>query len=163
MCSSQPWRHDLCQREGQATLPFYKQFMQKVSQNQNQMNGGFLQGSRRSSTELLKGCRDEVNKNLAWFFTQTHHWCLTCSWWWLVAKQLVKGSQTLVMDPTSPLQQSLVNTVHHTTMMVHWHLLGSGREFQDLKKIWPNFLATYHWCLTCSWRQSTLSRVVRPW
>ena len=149
----------------------------------------------------------------------------------MVAKQLVKGCQTLVMDPTSPLQQSLVNTVPHT-IMVHWyHLvqgenfriwwqerksgltfwqhiidvwhvhggkaacqglsdlgngpnkptttiigeysasyhhgalisLGSGWEFQDLTKIWPNFLATHHWCLTCSWWQSSLSRVVRPW
>src|SRR6056300_1133936 len=31
---------------------------------------------------------------------------------------LVKGCQTLVMDPTSLLQQSLVNTVPHT-IMVH--------------------------------------------
>ena len=30
-----------------------------------------------------------------------------------VAKQLVKGCQTLVMGPTSLLQQSLVNTVPH--------------------------------------------------
>ena len=60
-----------------------------------------------------------------------------------VATQLVKGCQTLAMDPTSLLQQSLVNTVPHT-MMVHWHLLGSVREFQDLTKIWPNFLATHH-------------------
>ena len=50
-----------------------------------------------------------------------------------VATQLVKGCQTLEMDPTSLLQQSSVNTVPHT-MMVHWHLLGSGREFQDLTK-----------------------------
>ena len=35
-----------------------------------------------------------------------------------VATHLVKGCQTLVMDPTSLLQQSLVNTVPHT-MMVH--------------------------------------------
>ena len=35
-----------------------------------------------------------------------------------VAKQLVKGCQPLVMDPTSLLQQSLVNTVPDT-MMVH--------------------------------------------
>ena len=31
----------------------------------------------------------------------------------LVCMLLVKGSQTLVMDPTSLLQQSLVNTVPH--------------------------------------------------
>ena len=68
----------------------------------------------------------------------------------IVTKQLVKGCQTLVMDPMGLLQQSLVNTVPHT-MMVHWYLLGSGWEFQDLTKIvWPNFLVTHHWCLTCS-------------
>ena len=63
---------------------------------------------------------------------------------------LVKACQTLLMDPTSVLQQSLVNTVPHI-MMVHWYLLGSGWEFQDLTKIWPNiFSMTHHWCLTCS-------------
>ena len=36
----------------------------------------------------------------------------------LVYMLLVKGCQTLVMDPTSLLQQSLVNTLPHT-MMVH--------------------------------------------
>ena len=66
------------------------------------------------------------------------------------------------MDPTSLLQQSLVNTVPHT-IMVHWYLLWSGREFQDLTKIWPNFLTTHHWCLTCSQCVCSLWRVVRPW
>ena len=66
------------------------------------------------------------------------------------------------MDPTSLLQQSLVNTVPHT-MMVPWYLLGSGQEFQDLTKIWPNFLTTHHWCLTCSQWVCSLWRVVRPW
>ena len=56
----------------------------------------------------------------------------------LVCMLLVKGCQTLVMDPTSLLQQSSVNAVPHN-LMVHWYLLGSGREFQDLTKIWPNF------------------------
>ena len=58
----------------------------------------------------------------------------------------MKGCQTLAMDPTSLPQQSLVNTVPHA-IMVHWYLLGSGREFQDMTKIWPNFLPTHHWCL----------------
>ena len=74
----------------------------------------------------------------------------------------VKGCQTLVMDPSSLLQQSLVNAVPHT-IMVHWYLLWSGREFQDLTKIWPNFLTTHHWCLTCSQWVCSLWRVVRPW
>ena len=77
-----------------------------------------------------------------------------------VPKQLVKGCQTLVMDPTSLLQQSLVNTVPHI-MMVHWYLLGSGWEFQDLTKSWPNFFATQHWCLTCSQWPSHLWSLVR--
>ena len=67
------------------------------------------------------------------------------------------------MDPTSLLKQSLVNTVPHT-IMVHWYLLWSGREVQDLvTKIWPNFLTTHHWCL--GWSQCVCSswRVVRPW
>ena len=55
-----------------------------------------------------------------------------------IPKQLVNGCQTLVIDPTRLLQQSLVNTVPHI-VMVHWYLLGSGREFHDLTKIWPNF------------------------
>ena len=42
-----------------------------------------------------------------------------------VCMYLVKGCQTLVMDPTSLLQQSLVNTVPHCKM-VHWYLLLSG-------------------------------------
>ena len=79
-----------------------------------------------------------------------------------VATQLVKGCQTLVMDPSSPLQQSLLNTVPHT-IMVHWHLLGSGQEFQDLTKIWPNFLTTHHWCLACPQCVCSLWRVVRAW
>ena len=64
----------------------------------------------------------------------------------LVCMLLVRGCQALVMTPTSLLHQSLVNTVPHT-IMVHWYLLCSVREFQDLTKIWPNFLTTHHWCL----------------
>ena len=79
-----------------------------------------------------------------------------------VATQLVKGCQTLFMDSTSLLQQSLVSTVPHT-IMVHWYLLWSWREFQDLTKIWPNFLTTHHWCLTCSQWVCSLWRAVRPW
>ena len=78
------------------------------------------------------------------------------------ARQLVECCQTLVLDPTSLLQQSLANTVPHI-MMVHWYLLDSGREFQDLTKIWPNFLAPHHWCLTCSQWVCSLWRAVRPW
>ena len=50
----------------------------------------------------------------------------------------LKGCRTLVMDPTSLLKQSLVNRVPHF-MMVHWYLLWSGREFQNLTKIWLHF------------------------
>ena len=35
----------------------------------------------------------------------------------LVCMVVVEGCQTLVMDPTSPLQQSLVNTVPHCNML----------------------------------------------
>ena len=66
-----------------------------------------------------------------------------------VCMLLVKGCQTLVMDPSSLLQQSLVNAVPHT-IMLHWYLLWSGWEFQDMTNIWPNFLTTHLWCLTCS-------------
>ena len=48
-------------------------------------------------------------------------------------------------------------------MMVHWYLLWSGWEFQNLTKIWPNLLTTHHWCLTCSQCVCSLWRVVRPW
>ena len=58
-----------------------------------------------------------------------------------VATQLVKGCQTLVMDPTSLLHQSFVNTMPHT-MMVHWHLLGSGWEFKEFR-IWPKSGLTF--------------------
>ena len=56
----------------------------------------------------------------------------------LVAKQLVKGCQTLAMDPTSLLQQSLVNTVPHI-VMVHtdiytWLFLVSGQS-SHLKQV----------------------------
>ena len=74
----------------------------------------------------------------------------------------VKCCQTLVMDPTSLLTQSLVNTVTHT-IMVHWYLLWSGRECQDLTKIWPNLLTTHHWSLTCSKCVCSLRRALRPW
>ena len=66
------------------------------------------------------------------------------------------------MDPTSLLQQSLVSTVPHA-IMVHWYLLWPGREFQDLTKIWPNFLTTHQWCLACPQCVCSLWRVVRPW
>ena len=55
-----------------------------------------------------------------------------------VATQLVKGCQTLVMDPTSLLQQSLVNTVPHYNML-HWYSLLSGREFEILTRVWLQF------------------------
>ena len=42
------------------------------------------------------------------------------------------------MDPTSLLQQSLVNAVPHCKML-HWYSLSSGREFQILTKIWLHF------------------------
>ena len=42
------------------------------------------------------------------------------------------------MDPTSLLQQSLVNTVPHCKML-HWYSLLSGQEFQILTKIWLHF------------------------
>ena len=54
------------------------------------------------------------------------------------ARQLVECCQTLVLDPTSLLQQSLVNTVPHT-IMVNWYALLSGQVFQDLTKIWLDF------------------------
>ena len=57
---------------------------------------------------------------------------------YIVAMQLVMGCQLLVMDPTSLLQQSLVNTVPHI-VMVHWYLLVPVRELHDLTKILPNF------------------------
>ena len=66
------------------------------------------------------------------------------------------------MDPIGLLQQSLVDTVPHT-IMVHWNLLWSGREFQNVTKIWPNFLTTHHWCLAWSQCVCGLWRVVRPW
>ena len=55
-----------------------------------------------------------------------------------VCMYLVKGCQTLVMDPTGLLQQSLVSTVPHV-IMLPWYLLLSGREFQILTKIWLHF------------------------
>ena len=65
-----------------------------------------------------------------------------------VCMQLVKGCQTLVMDPTILLQQSLVYTVPHI-IMVHWYLRWSGREFQDLTKesgltFWPHIIDVWH-------------------
>ena len=78
-----------------------------------------------------------------------------------VCMLLVKGCQTLVMDPTSLLQQSLVNEVLHT-IMVHPYLLWSLRKLILRTKILPNFLTTHHWCL--AWIQCVccLWRVVRP-
>ena len=55
---------------------------------------------------------------------------------------LVKGCQTLVMDPTSLLQPSLVYAVPHT-IMVHWYLLWWGQEFEDL--------LTYIWLVHFWW------------
>ena len=68
------------------------------------------------------------------------------------------------MDPTSLLQQSLVNTVPHV-IMVHWYLPLSGREFQLLTKIWLHFWPhiRHHWCLASSQCVCSLWRVVRPW
>ena len=71
----------------------------------------------------------------------------------MFAKQLVKGYQTLVMDPTGLLQQSLVTTVPHT-IMVHWYLLGSGQEFQDLTQksgltFWPHIIDVWHVLSVC--------------
>ena len=71
---------------------------------------------------------------------------MTTSFWqhiidadmFLVHIMPVKGFQTLVMNPTSLLQQSLVNAVPHC-MMLHWYSLLSGREFQILTKIWLHF------------------------
>ena len=94
---------------------------------------------------LIKARISGSDKNLAWLFDHTS----LMSDMVIVTEWLVKGCQTLVLDPTSLLQQSLVNTVPHT-VMVHWYILGSGQEFQDLTKIWPNFLTTHHWCLTWS-------------
>ena len=47
----------------------------------------------------------------------------------LVCMMLVKGCQTLVMDPTSLLQQSLVNTVPHI-VMVYYTLCGWRKKFR---------------------------------
>jgi len=60
---------------------------------------------------------------------------------------LVKGCQTLLMDPTSLLQQSLVNAVPHT-IMVHWYLLWWGQVFQDLTYIW---LVHFWWHIIDVW------------
>ena len=75
----------------------------------------------------------------------------------LVCMLLVRGCQTLVMGPTSLLQQSLVNTVPHCKML-HWYSLLSGREFQILTKIWLHFwqhiIDVWHLpsvCVACKW------------
>ena len=73
----------------------------------------------------------------------------------------MKGCQTLFIDPSSLLQQSLVNTVPHT-IMIHWYLLWSMRKLVLQTKILPNFLTTHHWCLACSQCACCLWRVVRP-
>ena len=74
----------------------------------------------------------------------------------------MKGCQTMVIDPISLLQHSLENTEPHT-IMVDQYLLWSFGQFQDLTKIWPNFLTTHHWCLACSQCVCCLWRVARPW
>ena len=92
-------------------------------------------------------------------FLTTHHWCLTCSQW--------VCSLWKVVRPWSWPQPAYCNTHWGIqwphTIMVHWYLLWSGQEFQDLTKIWPNFLTTHHWCLTCSQWVCSLWRVVWPW
>jgi hypothetical protein len=59
----------------------------------------------------------------------------------------MKGCQTLVKDPTSLLQQSLVNAVPHT-IMVHWYLLWWGQVFQDLTYI---LLVHFWWHIIDVW------------
>ena len=82
----------------------------------------------------------------------------------LVCMLVVKGCQTLVMDPTSLLQQSLVNTVrhylHHAALILS---LVRVRNSGFLDKNLATTLTTHHWCLTSSWCVCWLWRVVRPW
>ena len=63
------------------------------------------------------------------------------------------------MDPTCLLHGEYSASYSWCTDIYVW----SGWEFQDLTKIWPNFLTTHHWCLTCSQCVCSLWRVVRPW
>ena len=89
----------------------------------------------------------DLTKNLA-----THFWqhIIDMSGMFLVLvciMLLVKGCQeTVVMDPTSLLQQSLGNTVSHT-MMVHTDIY-SGQQSANLsgsdKNLASTFLATHH-------------------
>ena len=70
------------------------------------------------------------DQNLAHLFDHTS----LMSGMFAVCMLLVKGCQTLVMAPTSLLQQSLVNTAPHT-IMVHCYLLWLLRKFQFLIEI----------------------------
>ena len=63
---------------------------------------------------LVRARISDSDQNLAQLFDHTS----LMSGMNLVCMLLVKGCQTLVMDPTSLLQQSLVNAVPHA-MMVH--------------------------------------------
>ena len=65
----------------------------------------------------------------------------------LVCMLLVKGCQTLVMDPTSLLQQSLVNTVPHCKML-HWYWVLQGREILGSDK---NLATSYWWHIIDVW------------
>ena len=84
-------------------------------------------------------------------FLATHHWCLACSSG--VCMLLLKGGQTLVISPTSILQQSLVNTVPHIPWWCSVIYLVQGKNF----KIWPKSGLTFWqhivdvWCLTSSY------------
>ena len=60
--------------------------------------------------------RDSYSILCVWIFFDFSLSLTLVSDMFLVAKQL-KGFQTLVMDPTSLLQKSLVNTVPHTIMV----------------------------------------------
>ena len=64
--------------------------------------------------------RDSYSILCVWIFFDFSLSLTLISDMFLVTKQLVKGCETLVIDPTSLLQQqqSLVNTVPHM-MMVH--------------------------------------------
>ena len=66
---------------------------------------------------------------------------------WVRSWHLKEQTHSLIMDPTSLLQQSLGNTVPHT-IMVHWYLLWSGREFRIWPKsgltFWPHIIDVWH-------------------
>ena len=55
-----------------------------------------------------------------------------------------EGLSDLGHGPNQPTATIIGEYSASCHRMVHWYLLQSGREFQDLTKIWPNFLTTHH-------------------